>query len=117
MSRKWRNILIGVLAVALVIVLITVLGGGPDNFRDKYEGTDLSTDVTGIGRSNTYEAYAAQYADLPAVAEPVEVDITAFEGTGGKAVPEGVFTADESRGGTVQYPPGLPDHGKPGHRY
>ncbi len=96
MSRKWRNILIGVLAVALVIVLITVLGGGPDNFRDKYEGTDLSTDVTGIGRSNTYEAYAAQYADLPAVAEPVEVDITAFEGTGGEAVPEGVFTADES---------------------
>lgn len=96
MSRKWRNILIGVLAVALVIVLITVLSGGPDNFRDKYEGTDLSTDVTGIGRSNTYEAYAAQYADLPAVAEPVEVDITAFEGTGGEAVPEGVFTADES---------------------
>ena len=78
MSRKWRNILIGVLVAALVFAGIWLLSRSPDNYKDKYVGTDLSTDVTGIGRSNTYGAYVAQYADLPAVTEAVEVDLAAF---------------------------------------
>ena len=96
MSRKWRNILIGVLVAALVIVGIVLLNRTPDNYKAKYEGVDLSTDVTGIGRSNTYGAYVAQYADLPAVTETVEVDLEAFEGKGGKACEDGVMTEDES---------------------
>ena len=96
MSRKWRNILIGVLVVAAVIAALTLLSREPDNYRAKYEGTDLSTDVTGIGRSNTYGAYTAQYADLPEVTETVEVDLQAFEGQGGETCAEGVMTEDES---------------------
>ena len=96
MSRKWRNILIGILVAVLVIGGLWLLNRSSDNFRDKYEGTDLSTDVTGIGRGNTYTAYAAQYADLPAVSEAVEVDLAAFEGTGGEACADGVLTDDES---------------------
>ena len=71
MSRKWRNILIGVLAAVLVIVGISLLNRSADNFKDKYEGTDLSTDVTGIGRSNTYTAYLEKYKDLPVVTEGI----------------------------------------------
>ena len=96
MSRKWRNILIGVLVAVLVIAGITLLNRGPDNYKDKYEGTDLSTDVTGIGRSNTYNAYLAQYKDLPAVTESVEVDLASFEGTGGEICEDGVRTEEES---------------------
>ena len=96
MSRKWRNTLIGVLAAVLVIAGITLLSRSPANYRDKYEGTDLSTDVTGIGRSNTYEAYLAKYTDLPAATETVEVDLKAFEGKGGEACAEGVMTEEES---------------------
>ncbi len=96
MTRKWRNILIGVLAVALVVVGITLLSRGKDNFRDKYENADLSTDVSGIGRSNTYAAYAARYADLPGTKEAVAVDLTAFAGTGGAVTAGGVATSDES---------------------
>ena len=96
MSRKWRNILIGVLAAALVVTGIVLLNGAPENYKAKYEGVDLSTDVSGIGRSNTYGAYVAQYADLPAVKESVEVDLAAFEGKGGKACSEGVMTEDGS---------------------
>ena len=70
--------------------------GGAENFKAKYEGADLSTDVTGIGRSNTYGAYVAQYADLPAVTETVEVDLASFEGKGGEVCADGVMTADES---------------------
>lgn len=96
MSRKWRNILIGVLVAVLVIVGIWLLNRSSDNFRDKYEGADLSTDVSGIGRSNTYVAYLGKYADLPAVTETVNVDLAAFEGTGGEVCAEGLLTKEES---------------------
>ena len=96
MSRKWRNILIGVLVAVLVIGGIWLLSRSENNFRSKYEGTDLSTDVTGIGRSNTYTAYLEQYKDLPAVTEAVEVDLASFEGEGGEVCADGVMTADES---------------------
>ena len=96
MSRKWRNILIGVLAAVLVIGGIWLMSRTPVNFKDKYAGADLSTDVTGIGRSNTYTAYVEQYADLPAVSGTVEVDLAAFEGEGGELCGDGVMTADNS---------------------
>ncbi len=95
MSRKWRNVLIGVLVAAVVIVGVWLLSRGTDNFRDKYEGTDLTADVSGIGRSNTYDAYVASYADLPAVTEAVTVDLSTFEGPGEERS-EGIFTPDES---------------------
>ena len=96
MSRKWRNILIGVLVFAAIIAALSLTSGGVETFKAKYEGADLSTDVTGIGRSNTYGAYAAQYADLPAVKESVAVDLPAFEGEGGTICDDGVMTEDGS---------------------
>ncbi len=95
MSRKWRNILIGVLAVAVLVVLITLLNQGDNDYSKKYAGTDLSTDVTGIGRGNTYEAYAASYASEPEAAEEVPVDVFSFEGDGEKQA-EGIMTKDGS---------------------
>ena len=96
MSRKWRNILIGVLVAVLVVGGVWLLSRTPKDYKSKYEGVDLSTDVSGIGRSNTYTAYLNQYADLPAVSETVEVDLAAFEGEGGEVCAEGVLTKDES---------------------
>ena len=96
MSRKWRNILIGVLVAVLVIGGLWLLNRGPDNFREKYEGTDLSTDVTGIGRGNTYTAYLARYQDLPAVKQSVDVALESFEGEGGSLCADGVLTEDQS---------------------
>lgn len=96
MSKKWRNILIGILAAVIVIAGFWLLSRSPDNFREKYEGADLTTDVTGIGRSNTYGAYTAKYADLPAVKEAVEINLADFEGKGGTLCADGVMTEDES---------------------
>ena len=96
MSRKWRNILIGVLVAALVFAGIWLLSRSENSFRSKYEGADLSTDVSGIGRSNTYTSYLEKYANLPAVSEAVEVDLASFEGEGGEVCADGVLTADES---------------------
>ena len=95
MSRKWRNILIGVLAVAVVVALVVLLNHGESDYSSKYAGVDLSTDVTGIGRSNTYEAYVASFASEPEVKEEVAVDVLAFEGDA-TAQAEGVLTPDGS---------------------
>ncbi len=95
MSRKWRNILIGVLAVAAVVLLVVLLSRDTGDFSSKYAGVDLSTDVTGIGRSNTYEAYMASHASDKEVTAEVPVDVLSFEG---EATPqaEGLLTPDGS---------------------
>ncbi len=95
MSRKWRNFLIGVLAVAVLGVGIWLLGQGSSDFRAKYEGTDLTADISGISRDNTYDAYLAAHAGEPAVTEEVPVDIRTYEGTG-EVVQDGVLMPDES---------------------
>ena len=95
MSRKWRNALIWVLVIAVLGAGIWLLSRGSTDFRAKYEGTDLSTDISGIGRSNTYDAYVASFAGEPAVREAVSVDLPAFEGDG-EIREEGVYTGDDS---------------------
>ena len=95
MTRKWRNVIIGVLVVALLGAGLWLLSRTEENYRAKYEGTDLSTDVSGIGRSNTYDAYVASYADEAPVTEEIAVDVFSFEGDA-TAQDEGVLTLDES---------------------
>ena len=95
MSRKWRNVLIGVLAIAVVVVLFTLLNRGPSDYSEKYAGVDLSTDITGIGRGNTYESYVASHASEPEVTEEVPVDVSQYDGDAENR-DEGVFTPDGS---------------------
>ena len=64
MSRKWRNILIGVLVVAAVVVGFLLLDRGPDNYYEKYK--------------DTYAAYMKAYAESPRATEPVTVDVSSF---------------------------------------
>ena len=96
MSRKWRNILIGVLAVAVLVVLAVLLSQGTDDYTSKYAGVNLSTDVSGIGRSNTYEAYVASHASEPEVQEEVIIDVLSYEGGDAKPQAEGLLTEDRS---------------------
>ena len=95
MSRKWRNILIGVLAVAVLVVLVTLLNQGASDYSSKYAGVDLSTDVSGIGRGDTYEAYVASHASESEATEEVTVDVLSFEGEATTQA-EGVLTEDGS---------------------
>lgn len=95
MSRRGRNFLIAAAAVLLAGVLIVLLNRGTGDFSAKYEGTDLSADVTGISRGNTYEDYIARYQNLPAVSEKIQVDISTMTGNG-RMEENGVYTADDS---------------------
>lgn len=98
-KNKWR-ILLGILVVAVVVAAVILLGGGTQDFHEKYEGTDLTTDVTGIGRDDTYEVYLQAHKDVSKATETVAVDIVAFEGDGqlqqdASGAPE-VYTGDTS---------------------
>ncbi len=65
MSRKWRNLLIGVLVVAAVVALFLLLPKGPDNYYDKYK--------------DTYAAYVKDNADTSRATEKISVaDISAY---------------------------------------
>ena len=95
MSRRARNILIGVLVVAILAALVFWLSQDRGDFRAKYEGADLSTDVSGIGRANTYEAYVNAHSGEPEVTREVPVDLQVFEGDG-ELRPEGLYTSESA---------------------
>jgi hypothetical protein len=64
MSRKWRNLLIGVLVVAVLVVGIWLLSQGENDFSSKY--------------SDTYDAYLKVHAADAGATENVKVDVASF---------------------------------------
>ena len=99
MLKKYRGLLIFLLVVAAAIALIALLGGGSQSFEKKYEGADLTADVSGLGREDTYDGYLLAHADAKPADSAVEVDIAAFEG-------EGELRRDESGADCVYTPDG-----------
>ncbi len=99
MLKKYRGLLVFLLVVAAAIALIALLGGGSQSFEKKYEGADLTADVSGLGREDTYDGYLLAHADAKPADSAVEVDIAAFEG-------EGELRRDESGADCVYTPDG-----------
>ena len=111
MRKKWR-ILVGILVVAVIAACVILLGGGASDFHSKYDGRDLTTEVSGIGRDDTYEVYLRTHEGVAAGTDVVAVDVAAFEGDGelqqdGGGNPQ-VFTAD---GGIVTWKVNVPAEG------
>ena len=82
MRKKMWRILVGILVVAIIVAAITLLNGGTQDFHEKYNDVDLSTDVTGIGRDDTYQNYLRNHTVVSTGTDLVAVDIAAFEGDG-----------------------------------
>ena len=80
-KNVWRTLII-ILVVAILIVAVTLLNRGAQDFHHKYDGVDLTHDVTGIGRDDTYTNYLRKYENVGAGKEEITVDIAAFEGDG-----------------------------------
>ena len=100
MLKKYQRTLIKLLCLAAVIVLLLLLNQGSQSFHEKYEDADLTTDVTGIGRENTYDGYLLAHADAPQSTHSVAVDLSVFEGEGELRTDEAgvpcVFAGDNS---------------------
>lgn len=80
MQKKRLEWLIGLLCLAVVVGLIILLNGGSQDFHAKYEGADLTADVSGLGREDTYSNYLLTHADTPSGDSVIPVEVTAFEG-------------------------------------
>ncbi|MBR3106273.1 MAG: extracellular solute-binding protein [Clostridia bacterium] len=80
MQKRRFGWLIGILCLAAVIALIVLLGSGSQDFHAKYEGVDLTADVSGLGREDTYSNYMLRHADVPSGDAEIPVELTAFEG-------------------------------------
>ena len=88
MRRNTRRLLVILAVAAVVVAAVALMSRSAENFRRKYEGQDLSTDIGGISRSDTYSKYVADHAGLDYAGEAITAgDITSFTG-GGEAVSE-----------------------------
>jgi ABC-type glycerol-3-phosphate transport system substrate-binding protein len=70
--RRSKSVIITVCVIALAAVLLLARAGEAD-FSAKYRGSDLSGGK--IGRANTYARYLERYAQSPAGARDIPVDI------------------------------------------
>ncbi|HWT76830.1 MAG TPA: extracellular solute-binding protein [Mobilitalea sp.] len=89
--KSWKKFLIGLLFIfALVIAFIFIPRKGVTNFEEKYANAgDLTADVEGIGRDNTYSKYLASHSDAAYPDANIVVDITNYtEGNGVELLPE-----------------------------
>ena len=62
MLKKYRGALIFLVVLAAAVALIVLLNGGSQSFEEKYEGADLTAQVSGLGRGDTYDAYLQAHA-------------------------------------------------------
>ncbi|MDD2647792.1 MAG: extracellular solute-binding protein [Eubacteriales bacterium] len=86
MKRKWLRTLLIFLGVVLLFALWILLSGGTENYGNKYEGVDLATDVTGIGRRDTYTHYLESYGSLERPTEGAVVDVLGVSPSAGVEV-------------------------------
>lgn len=81
---KKRKKLIIVLVVIIILILIAVLSslGSQSSFTDKYEGVDLSADVEGVDKENTYTKYLQEHKDASYPTADISVDLFDYNATG-----------------------------------
>ncbi|MBE5936464.1 MAG: extracellular solute-binding protein [Lachnospiraceae bacterium] len=75
LSKKYVSIPLAILAFVLVIVIWKVLVTETGDYSEKYEGHDLSVDIEGIARDDTYDKYLEKYQDAASPEDVVDVDI------------------------------------------
>ena len=78
LNNKFVKILLGIIIFVLIIVVWKALVAGKDNYHDKYEGVDLTTDVEGIARDDTYLKYLQKYEGMASPELTVDVDIFSY---------------------------------------
>lgn len=74
-SKKIVTVPIIILALVLIVVIWKALVTDNSNYADKYKNADLSADVKGIAREDTYAKYLEKYADAASPDDVVDVDI------------------------------------------
>ncbi len=74
-KKRWFRVVLTLAGIAAAAVILMLLNSGDDSFAYKYEGTDLSADITGIGRNDTYALYLDKHQGDALPAADVSVDV------------------------------------------
>ena len=74
-SKKIVTVPLCILAFVLIIVVWKVIVTDDGNYEDKYAGADLSVDIDGIARDDTYAKYLEKHEGEACPKHEVEVDI------------------------------------------
>ena len=85
MNSTGRKILAGAAAAAAAAAVITAVvlsTRGAESFREKYEGQDLATDVSGMERTGTYSLYLSDHEGGARPGDDVDVDLFDYEAEG-----------------------------------
>lgn len=86
MKKKWVRSLLILAGIVVVFALWILLSDGSENYSAKYEGVDLTENVTGIGRENTYTQYLERHASAATPSEGVAVDVLSTQTVDGVEV-------------------------------
>ncbi|MCR4850197.1 MAG: extracellular solute-binding protein [Lachnospiraceae bacterium] len=83
MNDTLKKLLIVLSFVAAIVVICVLLSlRDVDNFQDKYAGTDLTTDVSGLERTGTYEGYLREHAGASEPTADVDIDVFDYSAEG-----------------------------------
>jgi len=79
MKDSIKKILLAVIVIAAIVVVFLVLTADKtENFRHKYEGYDLSTDVAGVNREGTYASYLNKNADAAYPQKDIAIELQKY---------------------------------------
>ena len=66
-------ILVGVVLVIVIFCIVRKQMSAVENYQDKYQGTDLTVEVDGLGREGTYTEYQNSHETVyPSEAIPID---------------------------------------------
>ncbi len=82
--KSWKKgLAIGAVAVlAIVGIAALFLTKRVENFRDKYEGVDLTQEVEGMERTGGYTGYLLEHEGVKDSEKDIDIDLSAYEAEG-----------------------------------
>ena len=83
-TAKRVTIFIAVIAVITAVCVLLSMREVP-NFREKYAGTDLTTDITGMERVGAYTGYLDEHQEAKAAESTVEIELFSYKVDEGEA--------------------------------
>ena len=100
MRNKKEKLITALVVLALIAALAVwvALSNGTLDYSAKYAGADLTANVEGIGRDDTYSLYSLKYADTPLATRDVEIDVFEYTDEANvEARADGLYMGDDSR--------------------
>ena len=79
LNKKIVKIPLVIIVFVIIIVIWKSLVNSNDSYLEKYDGVDLTADVEGIARDDTYAKYLQSHEGVSSPDEVIDVDVKEFQ--------------------------------------